>query len=81
MYGKGALAEVINTKLQDTLSKYIADEKLNILGNPIPAEDQVIFDFDTKSLETFEFKFDIGLAPDITVKGVDPSDSYESIVV
>jgi len=81
MYGKGALAEVINTKLQDTLADYITKEELNILGNPIPAEDQVNFEFDTKSLETFEFKFDLGMAPEITVTGVDPSDSYDSFVV
>ncbi|MFT4567223.1 MAG: trigger factor [Saprospiraceae bacterium] len=81
MYGKGVLAEVINTKLQDTLTDYITEKELNILGNPIPAEDQVTFDFDTKTLETFEFKFDIGQAPVISVKGVDPSESYESYVV
>ncbi len=32
MYGKGVLAEVINTKLQDTLTEYITEKELNILG-------------------------------------------------
>jgi len=37
MYGKAILADEINTLLSDSLHGYIKDEKLDILGNPIPS--------------------------------------------
>lgn len=81
MYGKGALAEVINEKLQNAIGDYITENELDILGNPIPAEDQEMYNFETKSLETMVFKFDLGMAPKIEVKGADASVSYDSYVI
>lgn len=81
MYGKGVLADVINDKLQKTLADYITDNKIDILGNPIPSEDQQFVDFETKQLETLEFKFDLGLSPQIEVQGVEATDTYVSYEV
>jgi trigger factor len=36
MYGKGVLAEEVNKILSDSLAKYITDNKIEILGNPLP---------------------------------------------
>ncbi len=58
-FGKALLAEEINKLIQETLNKYLIDEKLDILGNPIPV-DQPDFSWDT---EDFSFEFEIGLAP------------------
>ena len=58
MYGKSALAEEVNKLLSETVYKYIQDNKVNILGEPLPNEDkQQEIDFDT--MEEFEFLFDI----------------------
>lgn len=63
MYGKSALAEEVNKLLSETVYKYIQDNKINILGEPLPNEDkQPEIDFDT--MEEFEFLFDIALAPE-----------------
>lgn len=63
MYGKSALAEEVNKLLSETVYKYIQDNKVNILGEPLPNEDkQPEIDFDT--MEEFEFLFDIALAPE-----------------
>jgi FKBP-type peptidyl-prolyl cis-trans isomerase (trigger factor) len=63
MYGKSALAEEVNKLLSETVYKYIQDNKVNILGEPLPNEDkQQEIDFDT--MEEFEFLFDIALAPE-----------------
>lgn len=63
MYGKSAVAEEVNKLLSDTVYKYIQDNNLNILGEPLPNEDkQQEIDFDT--MEEFEFLFDIALAPE-----------------
>ncbi len=66
MYGKSVLAEQVNQILGSELSKYITEEKLNILGEPLPnAEEPMNIDFDTD--EEFEFVFDLGLSPEINI--------------
>ncbi len=66
MYRKPVLAEEINKILGESLSKYLVEEKLNILGEPLPnLEKPVNIDWDHDS--EFEFSFDIGLAPEINI--------------
>ncbi|MCL1942753.1 MAG: trigger factor [Candidatus Azobacteroides sp.] len=66
MYGKSVLVEEINKVVSDNLFGYIRENKLGILGEPLPDEiEQQEIDFDTQ--EDFEFVFDIGLAPEISV--------------
>ena len=78
MYGKSVLAEEVNKVLSETVYKYIQDNKVNILGEPLPNEEkQPEIDFDT--MEEFEFLFDIALAPEFTaeVSGEDKVDYYD----
>lgn len=62
-YGKAILLEEVNKLLQENLNKYLVEEKLDILGNPLPkiTED---FNWDT---EDYKFEFELGLTPDFTV--------------
>lgn len=72
MYRKPVLAEEINKILSESLAKYLMEEKLNILGEPLPNADKPVnINWDNDS--EFEFAFDIGLAPelDIVVSGKD----------
>jgi len=62
-YGKAVLVEEVNKLLQDNLHKYLTEEKLDVLGNPIPKNETEI-DWDT---EDFSFEFDLGLAPSFEV--------------
>jgi FKBP-type peptidyl-prolyl cis-trans isomerase (trigger factor) len=62
MYGKAVLVEEVNKLLSEALNKYIDDNKLEILGQPIPAEDNEIADFDTA--KDFTFHFEIAVAPE-----------------
>ena len=65
-FGKAILIEEVNKILSQSLSKYIVDEKLRILGEPMPnKEQQKEIDFDND--ENFEFSFDIGMAPEVEV--------------
>ena len=67
MYGKPVLAEEINKLVSESLSKYLVDEKLNILGEPLPHEGDIKpVDFDNDS--EFEFKFDVAIAPEFELK-------------
>ena len=63
MYGKSILAEVINKTIGENLNKYIDEQKLNLLGDPLPNEELTPeVNFDTQ--DTFTFCFDIAVAPE-----------------
>ncbi|WP_299106944.1 trigger factor [uncultured Winogradskyella sp.] len=66
-YGKAVLVDEVNKLLQDALGKYLVEEKLDVLGNPLPkAQDDLDWD-----AEAFSFEFELGLAPefDVELKG------------
>ncbi len=62
-YGKAVLLEEVNKVLQTSLNNYLATEKLDILGNPLPVITETI-DWDA---ENFSFDFELGLAPQFSV--------------
>jgi len=67
MYGRAVQIEEINKVVTENIQKYITDEKLEILGDPLPKTDeQEKIDFDTQ--EDFTFSFELGLAPVIELK-------------
>lgn len=67
MYGKHVLVEEINKLVSENLYGYIRENKLNILGEPLPNEtEQKEINFDTQ--EDFEFCFDVAFAPEIKVE-------------
>ncbi len=78
MYGKSVLADVIDRKVQTTLQEVITEKELDILGGPVSSEDQKMIDFDLKNLGDFEFKFDLGMAPEVDVKGADATDKHSN---
>ena len=63
MYGKAVLAEAVQDAVSEALYNYIRDNKLNILGEPLPSESQPMVDFDTQV--DFDFAFDIALSPEL----------------
>ncbi len=66
MYGKAAVADEVNKLLSRELTKYIADQNLNILGEPLPSlTEQAMIDFESGA--EMEFAFDLGLSPEINV--------------
>ena len=66
MYGKAVLIEEINKLIGESLSNYIQENDLNILGEPLPSEtEQKELNLDE---ENFEFVYDIALSPVMNVK-------------
>jgi len=61
MHGKAILVESINKLLQDTLNKYITENNLDLLGQPLPKNDGNTIDWDNQ--QEFEFSYEMGLAP------------------
>jgi len=62
-YGKAVLVDEVNKLLQDNLNKYLTEEKLDVLGNPLPKQ-QDNFDWNN---DEFVFEFELGLAPEFEV--------------
>ena len=81
MYGKAVLGEVINDMLQKELFDYLNEKKIDILGQPIPSKDQEQVDIDPKDMSNYEFKFDLGIAPDFEIKGLDKKNTFQKYVV
>jgi len=65
-FGTAILVDEVNKLLSRKLSEYLVEEKLNILGEPLPNEEQQkAINWETD--ESFEFAFDIALAPEINI--------------
>ena len=65
MFGKSVRVEEINRLVSEALYNYIRDNKLNILGEPMTAEDMTV---DLDAQDDFTFRFDVALAPELDVK-------------
>lgn len=69
-FGEGITVEEVNKLLSEKLYGYIREQKLAVLGEPLPnAEKQQDIDFNT--MEKFAFTFDVALAPEFDAKLTD----------
>jgi len=67
MYGKAVQVDEINKLVTESIQKYLSDEKVEILGDPLPKLDEnEKINFDTQ--EDFTFSFELGLAPSFELK-------------
>ncbi|MCE7863585.1 MAG: trigger factor [Bacteroidetes bacterium CHB5] len=66
MFGKSILVEEVNHLVSHSVSDYIRDQKLRILGDPMPNQEKA-FGIDWDSQKDFEFEFQIGLVEDFNV--------------
>ncbi|QCE41618.1 trigger factor [Psychroserpens sp. NJDZ02] len=63
-YGQSVLADEVNKLLQGALSNYLTEEKLDVLGQPLPKQqDEINWDADS-----FSFEFELGLSPKFDVE-------------
>lgn len=62
-YGKSVMIDEVNKLLQESLNKFLVEEKLDVLGNPLPKMKE---DFSWDE-DQFSFEFELGLAPEFEV--------------
>ncbi|MFD0931623.1 trigger factor [Psychroflexus salinarum] len=73
-YGQAVLVDEVNKILQESLNSYITEEKIDILGNPLPKpQDDLNWESDN-----YTFEFELGLAPefDVNLEGEGPVTYY-----
>lgn len=64
-FGRQVTSDVINHEVYETVMKYIQDNKLEVLGAPMPVE---VKELDLKNQKDFTFEYELGLAPKLEVK-------------
>jgi trigger factor len=79
MYGKSVLADELNRILGDTLYNYIREQKLDVLGNPLPKEDRHP-EIELDGNKEFEFLYDLALQPEFKVE-FSPNEKHTRYVV
>ena len=65
IHGGQALAEVVNKLVTDSLNGFIEENKLNLVGEPLPSEKQSDNNWDDP--DTFSFDFDLAVAPEVNL--------------
>ena len=63
-FGRQVTSDVINQVVFDAVLKYIEDNKLNVLGAPLPVE---VKELDLKNNKEFTFEYDLAIAPELDV--------------
>jgi len=64
-YRTSVVVEEVNKLMQDELYKHITEEKVRVLGSPMPMDETKI---DWENDVDFKFVYEIGLAPEFDVK-------------
>lgn len=62
MFGNNILMDTVNELLSNEVNNFIRDNKLEVLGHPIPKDGQA-FNMDINSIKDFVFEYELGLAP------------------
>lgn len=63
-FGRQVTSDVINQVVFEAVMKYIEDNKLNVLGQPMPVE---VKELDLKNQKDFTFEYDLALAPELNI--------------
>ncbi len=66
MYGKSILVDEVNNLLSDTLNNYINEQKLEVLGQPLPKVDEKV-EYNWDYNDNFDFTYEVGLAPEFAI--------------
>ncbi len=64
IYGHSAQVDAVNDVISESLSKYIQENSLNVLGEPLPSENQPENDWENGT--DFKFVFDVALSPELS---------------
>lgn len=66
MYGNALIVDEINKLVSEKLNTYLRESETQFLGEPLPVQQDVEFDWETQ--ESFEFEYQIGFAEPFEVK-------------
>src|SRR5690606_20425868 len=77
-YGKAILIDEVNRVVSDKINTYIGDNKLEVLGQPLPKEDDADYNWDFA--DNFSFAYEVGLAPQFDVPFTEKSKFIQYVI-
>lgn len=82
IYGSSILSNALQDMFNDELIGYLRDNKINVLGQPLPTEEQQSYSMKFDKLDDeYSVNYEIGFVPDFDLKGMSKSDTYERLTV
>ncbi len=83
LYGSSIFYDVFNKMMSDELYAYLREEKIDVLGQPLPVEDQKrTYDFKIDNPEPeYAVTYEVGYVPEFTIPGLDKTAVYERLEV
>lgn len=63
-FGLSVTSDIINREVYDAVVNYLRDNKVNVLGEPLPVE---VKELDLKNQKDFTFEYDLALSPDVEI--------------
>jgi len=64
-FGLGITSDVINREVYEAVTAYLRDNKVPVLGEPLPVE---VKELDLKNQKDFTFEYDLALSPELDIK-------------
>ncbi|MBK7938398.1 MAG: hypothetical protein IPJ82_15545 [Lewinellaceae bacterium] len=82
LYGNTIFSETLNELLANRLYDYLRESKLDVLGQPLPTEEQRSFSFKITDIEPeYAVNYEVGFVPAFDIKGLDKNEIYERLTV
>lgn len=79
MYGSNVLSEVFYDVVGQKLNGFVAEEKIELIGYPIPAEDQDQIQLDPTTMNDYTIKYEIGYLPDFEINGISGEEKMDIV--
>jgi len=79
-YGKAILLDEINNMVSNGISNYISENKVEILGQPLPKEDAESKEYKWDFNDEFSFQYEVGLAPEVKIPFTEKTSLKEYVI-
>lgn len=80
MYGKSILLDEINRIVSEKLNEHLTENKVEILGQPLPKEDDAEKDYNWDYNDEFTFNYEVGLTPKVEIPFNDKTSFTEYVI-
>ncbi|MBK9338171.1 MAG: hypothetical protein IPM98_17140 [Lewinellaceae bacterium] len=82
MYGSSVFSEVLGEMLADELTGYLRESKLDVLGQPLPTENQKRYSFKIDQMEQeYAVEYEVGFVPPFELQGLGKEQTFERLAV
>lgn len=82
LYGSAIFSDTLNDLFSRELYEYLRESKLDVLGQPLPTENQRSFSFKISDPEPeYTVDYEVGFVPSFEIKGLDKNTTFERLTV